>query len=39
LDKGDTGVDPLATSLKKREKNGKILTDAVREIGVKPKVE
>lgn len=32
-------ADPIGLSLKKRTKDGKILPDAVREIGFKPKVE
>jgi len=32
-------ADPVGLSLKKRTKDGRVYPDAVREIGMKPKVE
>ena len=41
IDKTDTSGDPIGISLNKRGKNkdGKVLPDAVREVGAKPKVD
>lgn len=35
----DKNADPLAIALKKRHVNGKVVPDAVKEVGVKPKNE